>query len=259
MTITGTISGLVPWARKALLCETEVGDVWGIGRRCARKLSGRGVWTAFDLACAPDGWVRKNLGVVGHRTVLELRGLSCLELETAPPPPPRQTVRHSRTFSRAVRDPDQLRAAVASFASSAAAKVRSYGLEAGAVQVFVTSNRFASSGPRHSGSGSERFPEPTSDGREVVRAALRILESVRREGMAYRKAGTMLLDLSDPEERTPGAVRAGGVRRGSADGGRGPGQRTVRPELRTGLDFERGVLVEDHMIYLESLDSETTP
>ena len=148
---------------EAMLRETEVGDVWGIGHRWARKLTGRGFRTAFDLACAPDGWVRKNLGVVGHRTVLELRGRVCLELETQPVP--RQTVRHSRTFARAVRDPDQLRAAVASLASSAAAKVRSYGLEAGAVQVFVLSDRFASSGPRHSGSWSPSEGKVSSIGR----------------------------------------------------------------------------------------------
>ena len=69
---------------EAALRKTPVGDVWGIGRRLSAMLEGRGVCTAYDLSRAPDGWVRQRMGVVGLRTVHELRGLVCYALDDQP-------------------------------------------------------------------------------------------------------------------------------------------------------------------------------
>ena len=56
------------WRDRAL-ASTEVGDVWGIGRQYAKKLNRNGVMTALDLARRPDGWIRKEMGVGGLKTV----------------------------------------------------------------------------------------------------------------------------------------------------------------------------------------------
>ena len=61
------------WRDRAL-ASTEVGEIWGIGRQYAKKLNRNGVMTALDLAQRPDGWVRKEMGVGGLKTVRELRG-----------------------------------------------------------------------------------------------------------------------------------------------------------------------------------------
>ena len=86
-----------PWRNKAL-AATEVGDVWGIGRQYARKLNRNGVKTALDLAGRPDGWVRREMGVGGLRTVRELRGKDCIGFEDMPQP--KQTTTVSRSFVR---------------------------------------------------------------------------------------------------------------------------------------------------------------
>ena len=183
------------------LRRTPLGGVWGIGHRWERMLGGCGIRTALELRDASDGWIRKRMGVTGLRTVLELRGLACHEIESQPAP--RQTVCHSRTFGRAVRDGRQLHAAVASFAARAADKLRSAGQVAGAVQVFVASDRFRKEAPQHSAAAVSRFREPTSDSREAVRAAVGVLAAIRREGIAYRQAGVLLLELSAERERAP--------------------------------------------------------
>ena len=66
-----------------------VEDVWGIGRRWSAMLEERCIYTALDLANAQDAWVRQRMGIVGLRTVHELRGLVCHAIDDQPAP--RQT------------------------------------------------------------------------------------------------------------------------------------------------------------------------
>ena len=113
------LSGNPAWVGPAL-SRTAAGDVWGIGGRWSGMLAGRGIGTALDLRDAPDGWVRQRMGVTGLRTVHELRGIACHELETQPAA--KQTTCCSRSFSRAITDRGQVRDAIVSFAERTAEK-----------------------------------------------------------------------------------------------------------------------------------------
>lgn len=190
-----------PGEVETVLAKTPTGDVWGIGRRWAAMLAAHGIDTALDLRNAPDAWIRQHMGVVGLRTVFELRGTSCHDLETQPAP--KQTTCCTRTFRRAISDKGQVRDAVAAFAGRVAEKIRNGDRVAGAVQVFITTDRFATDRPRRSASASSTFMTPTSDSRAIVGAALRIFERIWREGFAYRKAGVLLLDLSAAKDAMP--------------------------------------------------------
>ena len=89
------------WIEPALSC-TAAGDIWGIGPRRAKMLGEAGIGTALNLRATSDGWVRKRMGIVGLRTVHELRGIACHALETQPPA--KQSTCVSRTFAQAGRD-----------------------------------------------------------------------------------------------------------------------------------------------------------
>ena len=180
----------------AALRKTPVGDVWGVGRRWTVMLEERGILTAHDFANAPDGWVRQRMGVVGLRTVHELRGLVCHALEDQPPP--KQTTCCSRTFGTAIFAKAQVHDAIMSFAERAAEKVRHAGLVAGAVQLFIRTDPFAQDAPQKSVSGSATFHRPTSDTRDIAATVLRIFERIWRDGYGWRKAGVLLLDLGAP-------------------------------------------------------------
>ena len=82
------------WRDKAL-ASTEVGDIWGIGRQYAQKLNRNGIMTALDLTSRPDGWIRKEMGVGGLKTVRELRGEDCIGFDDMPQP--KQTTMVSRS------------------------------------------------------------------------------------------------------------------------------------------------------------------
>ena len=180
----------------AALRKTPVGDVWGVGRRWTVMLEERGIRTAHDFANAPDGWVRQRMGVVGLRTVHELRGLVCHALEDQPPP--RQATCCSRTFGTAIFAKAQVHDAIMSFAERAAEKVRHAGQVAGAVQLFIRTDPFAQDAPQKSVSGSATFHRPTSDTRDIAAAVRRIFERIWRDGYGWRKAGVLLLDLGVP-------------------------------------------------------------
>ena len=198
---TGGVLDLVhhPQWREPALRKVAVGDVWGIGRRWSQMLEAQNIHTAYDLSRASDGWVRKRMGIVGLRTVHELRGIACHDLDTQPDP--KQTTCCSRSFGRAISEKQDLHSAVITFAERAAGKVRAADQVAAALQVFVSTDRFNKAAPQYGSAATVRFALPTSDALHIVRAASRALERVWRGGFAYRKAGVLLLDLSSAQDQ----------------------------------------------------------
>jgi len=184
---------------EALLRETEVGDVWGIGFRHAKRLLARGVRTALDFSRLPADWVRKEMTVVGLQTQLELKGVSCLSVANAPAA--RRSVLCSRSFGQLVEDKEHLREAVCAFAARAAEKLRAEGLEAQALQVFTLTPRHREELPQHQGQATVTLPGPTNFTPDIVAAALRALDEAFRPGFAYQKAGVLLLGLASATGR----------------------------------------------------------
>lgn len=185
------------WVDHAL-AKTEVGDVWGIGRRWASMLTSRGVHTAKDLRDAEDGWVRQKMGVVGLRTVMELRGTPCVDLEVAAPD--KQTVCVSRSFGSPMTEQISLHDAISTFAMRAAEKIRKAGLVAGAVNVFVRTDPFRSDQEQYSNSATIGLTPFTNHTQPILSAAQRGLWSIFRENYRYKKAGILLLDLVRQED-----------------------------------------------------------
>ncbi len=186
-----------------LLAQVPVSEVWGIGRRLTQRLEAQGITTALHLQQADLAMIRQLLGIVGVRTVLELRGVACLPLELCPQP--RKSCCVSRGFGRPVASLAELKQAIASYGATAAAKLRRDHRVAQTMQVFITTNRFHPQEPQYAISETLMLPYPTHDTLTIVRAALGATERLYRPGYTYHKAGVMLLDLSD------GAIAQGGL------------------------------------------------
>lgn len=183
------------WRAKALE-RTEVGDVWGIGKQFTKKLNRNGVKTALDLTNQPDGWIRKEMGVGGLKTVRELRGEDCIGFESIPQP--KQTTLVSRSFGQTVTGLDELINAVTVFATTAAADIRKANLVSSAISVFIETNRF-SNDPQYAPSQSVELTPSTNNTKHIVRAAIQGVKAAYREGFKFKKAGVMLLDLVDAD------------------------------------------------------------
>lgn len=177
----------------ALLATVPLEDVWGIGNRKAAFLREHGYATALDLKQAPDHWIKKHLTITGLRTVFELRGISCLPLELAPPP--KKAIASAKTFGRPIESQAELKEAVATYLSRAAEKLRAQRSSCGLLQVFVQTNHFREDEPKYANSATFKLPTPTAYTPELVWYADYLLSKIYRPGYRYIKAGVMLTDF----------------------------------------------------------------
>lgn len=177
----------------AWLQQIDVTEVWGVGHRTGARLNGLGIRTVADLQGTETGYIQQQFGIMLARTVQELNGISCLELEEVAPP--KQQIVSSRSFGRPVRTLEELRESVLSHCARAAEKLRQEGSVAQAVMVFAQTNRFKDT-PQYSGSRLIPLVMPTQDSRLISRAAIAGLNDLFRPGFLYNKAGVMLSDLS---------------------------------------------------------------
>jgi DNA polymerase V len=76
-----------PEVRQQQLSAIPLTNVWGIGRRWAKRLETEGWQNAAELAAADPAMIRLVANVVLQRIALELRGEPCLSLEKTSPPP----------------------------------------------------------------------------------------------------------------------------------------------------------------------------
>ncbi len=172
---------------------TPVEDVWGVGRQYTKKLAIQGIRTAYDLAHVDDKWLMSNFAVVLMRTVFELRGLPCADLEIEPPP--KKNIMTSRSFGRQIHEFKELKEAIATYAARGAEKMRQDGLAAKSLSVFIQTNIFRAWEGQHSDSAIVRLPVPTNCTHELIRHAHLVLEQIYRPGFGYHKAGVMMLEL----------------------------------------------------------------
>lgn len=173
---------------------TDIVDVWGIGRRQAAKLEKRGVKTAYDFTQLPGSWVRKNMTVTGERTWKELRGISCIDMESAPPA--KKQICTSRSFGKMVEDIDTMSEAIATHASTCAKKLRQQKSYAMSLMVFIHTNNFREDLPQYWKNTIVQFPIPTSDTLEIVEYALAGLKTIFMEGYQYKKAGVIITEIT---------------------------------------------------------------
>ena len=168
----------------------DVADIWGIGRRYAVLMHKHGIVTAFDLRNQPKVWIKKNLGVVGLRLVDELKGISCLSLETIHEP--KKSIAVTRSFSKRVTELRDLREAVATHVSRAAEKLRKEKLLATTFTLFIRTSPHNQTLPSYSNAVTVTLEVGTQDTTILLEAALPALESLFKEGYAYQKAGIIL-------------------------------------------------------------------
>lgn len=179
--------------QRKLMAALPVDEVWGVGRRISKKLEGMGIKTVLDLADTDIRFIRKHFNVVLERTVRELRGEPCLELEEFAPV--KQEIVCSRSFGERITDYDSMRQAICSYASRAAEKLRGEHQYCRFISTFVKTSPFALNEPYYGNSASVKLLTPTQDSRDIIAAATRSLDAIWKDGHRYQKAGVMLGDF----------------------------------------------------------------
>jgi len=193
-TKTGGVVDLSLTARqRKLMALVEVGEVWGVGRRISKKLNDMGIKTALQLADTPTPLIRKHFNIVLERTVRELRGEPCLELEEFAPT--KQQIVCSRSFGDRVSEYDLMREAICSHAVRAAEKLRGEHQYCRHISAFIKTSPFAVNEAYYGKTAGTKLQIPTQDSRDIVAAATQCLDAIWQDGHRFQKCGVMLGDF----------------------------------------------------------------
>jgi DNA polymerase V len=179
-----------PVRRVKLMKLVPAGEVWGIGSKTSAKLNKLGIITVWDLACQSSQRIHQQFNVVVARTVMELNGIACMELEDITPN--KQQIVCSRSFSRRLTTYDELSQALSEFCSRAAEKLRRQNSVTGCVSVFIRTSPFNPQEPHYERSATLKLTAATQDTRTLITAANRLLAEIFRKGYDYQKCGVQL-------------------------------------------------------------------
>ena len=172
---------------------TEVGDIWGVGGQYAKLLKQNGIKTAMDFVNVPEEWIRKNMSVVGQRTMNELKGIPCIELEEVPPS--KKNICVARGFGKLLTAKEDVQEALANYVSIIAKKLRTGKLCTKHIHVFVQTNVHRKEDKQYFRSINIQLPVATSSSFELIHYANDALNRIFIDGYNYHKCGCIANDL----------------------------------------------------------------
>ena len=181
--------------QRKLLALTPVEEIWGVGGRLSQRLQSMGIHSALDLADTPAKSIRQQFSVVLERTVRELNGESCIELEQIPPT--KKQIVCSRSFGSEITTYQQMGEAVCEYVARAGEKLRKERQQARVLTVFIRTSPHKQDKPQYSNSLSGELPLPSNDTRDLIELSMKLLKRLWREGYGYVKAGVILSDFYD--------------------------------------------------------------
>lgn len=177
-----------------------VSEVWGVGRKHTKKLNSLNIKTVMDFVSASPLMIRDQFSIVMHRTLLELQGLSCIELEHTPQA--KQQIVASRSFGNRVYHIDDLKEAITLYTQDAVSRLRTENLLCGCIIGFVQSNPFDSTKPFYNQSLSLALPEPTDNILILTKIATAMIDGLHQKDIAFKKCGVILTCLEPKSKHT---------------------------------------------------------
>ncbi|WP_338513265.1 translesion error-prone DNA polymerase V subunit UmuC [Pseudomonas poae] len=196
----GVVNITDPVKRDWVLRNTDVAEVWGVGRKMKLHLNAMDIKSAMDLAKADPWTLRKKFSVVIEKTARELGGTPCLELDE--PDPPKQEICCSRMFGMRLTELTPIKEAVATYMMRASGKLRAQNSLCKKVRVSIRTGMFNPEEAKYANGVVVDMPYPTDDVRLLTQAAVGALERIFRPGFKYSKAEVMLLNLCQHGEYT---------------------------------------------------------
>jgi len=180
-----------------LLSEIKINDVWGVGRQLTKFYIKNGINTAYDLKNIHNGWIKKNTNVFGSRTAMELKGFSCISLESYEEK--RKNCCVSRSFGKKVTKLEDLSEAITTHCLNAAEKIRLDKQTAKKITVFIRTSPFQKGNDYYANSKDIDLPIRTNDSIILIKQALIALKNIYKRGCRYQKVGIVLSGLKDAD------------------------------------------------------------
>ncbi|SDS33456.1 DNA polymerase V [Polaribacter sp. KT25b] len=171
---------------------TEIGNVWGIGRRLKKRLQEKGCRTAYDFTQLSSDWVLKEFSVVEWRLQKDLQGISKIPLEEVSS---KKMIATTRSFEYTYSDIDNIKERISTFAASCAEKLRNQASSCHMVIVQLSSDRHQKNAPQHRESKTVVFSYPTDSTLTISKAAVEAVKMIFKSGIKYKRAGVIVTGL----------------------------------------------------------------
>ena len=175
-----------------ILSTIDLEDIWGVGRQYSKKLKKMGFLKASDLLLLEEDWIRQNFTVVGLRTVLELKGIPCIEMEN--PSQHRKQIVSSRSFGHPATDINDLIEAMSSFCTSATERLRMQKCVARQLFVYICTNPFRDD-PQYANFLYSSLPDYSAYTPDFIALGEKMLKKIYKPEYKYKKCGVMLSDI----------------------------------------------------------------
>jgi DNA polymerase V len=170
-----------------------VEDVWGIGRKHAKRLNLIGVKTAYDFTLLSENWVKNNMAIVGLRLQKELNGISVLDLDDIKP---KKNIATTRSFEKNYSKIEDLIERVSTFAVTCAEKLRRQKSCCNSIMIFVYTNGHRPELPQYSKNIVMQLPYASNSSIDLSDYAVKGLRLIFKEGYQYKKAGVIVMDFT---------------------------------------------------------------
>jgi DNA polymerase V len=180
------------------LKKFEIQDIWGVGRQLTKFFIKNNILTAFDLKNVSNTWIKKSTNVLSAKTVMELRGVPCIDL--LPHSEKRKSCCVSRSFGRKVSNLEELKEAITAHSLNATEKIRTDEQITRSITVFIRTSPFNKDKRYYSNSHTIELPIDTNNSLEIVKYALEALDKIYKPGYLYQKAGIILSKLKDADK-----------------------------------------------------------
>jgi DNA polymerase V len=176
----------------------HISDIWGVGKQLSKLYIKNGIDTAFKLKNISNTWVKKSTNVLGAKTVMELRGITCINLETQETK--RKSCCVSRSFGKKVESLEKLQESITTHCLNAAEKIRNDNQTARSITIYIRTSPFDKYRKYYSNSITIDLPIATSNSIELVKLAINGLKKIYKYGYFYQKAGIVLSKLREASE-----------------------------------------------------------
>lgn len=188
--------------RLEIMSDMSISELWGIGRRLAKRLYMLGVYTIGDLASKDLTWVRAQLGINGERTWREIRGESCIELSHVNRKI-QDSISETRTFPTDIGDFDYIRSRIAIYSAHVCKRLRSMGCVCGEMSVFLATNRFHTERGYAAPSATVKFTTPIADTAQIASTGINLVEQIFNPALRYKRAGVVLSHITSVQDIAP--------------------------------------------------------
>ncbi len=181
-----------------VLKTTPIEDIWGIGRKSAKRLTDAGIITAYQFTQLSEAWVNRQLHLPGVRIWRELQGIPAIEFDSSHKP--NQSISIGRSFAKDIYSLNELHSVIAKFSSSITKKLRMQGSCVTQITISLQTNHYRTDLPQHNECDTVEFFTPTDSTLDIAKAASTSLHKLFKEGYGYKKAGIACSGLVPKEQ-----------------------------------------------------------